>query len=59
MTRHAMQTLIRLTHPSEGQAPFKQLLPCPWCGVTEDRGHNGALHVDEDLGAVTPKESNK
>ena len=50
MTRHAMTSLIRLAHPSEGQAPFRQLLPCPWCGATSDRGHVAEKHVDEDLG---------
>jgi hypothetical protein len=29
--------------------PFVQLLPCPWCGVEEDRDH-GEGHVDPRLG---------
>ena len=50
MTRHAIQSLIRLTHPSKVGPPFVQVLPCPWCGAIEDRGHVAEKHVDEDLG---------
>jgi hypothetical protein len=33
--------------------PFAQILPCPYCGVTDDRGHEPRLHVDRRLGIVT------
>jgi hypothetical protein len=26
--------------------PFLQILPCPYCGVTEDRGHVTSKHVN-------------
>ena len=26
-------------------APYYQILPCPYCGVTEDRGHHGLSHI--------------
>jgi len=26
--------------------PFLQILPCPYCGVTEDRNHDVLAHVD-------------
>jgi hypothetical protein len=34
-------------------APFYQLLPCPYCGVEEDRGHDPLKHVDPRLGTPT------
>ena len=30
--------------------PFFQILPCPYCGVESDRGHEPLLHVDRRLG---------
>jgi hypothetical protein len=32
--------------------PFIQILPCPYCGVTEDRGHHALSHVDHRLGTL-------
>jgi hypothetical protein len=29
--------------------PFTQILPCPYCGVTEDRGHDPRAHVNTHL----------
>ena len=33
--------------------PYFQILPCPYCGVEEDRGHEPRLHVDRRLGTPT------
>ena len=30
--------------------PFFQILPCPYCGVMEDRDHDPWLHVNPKLG---------
>jgi hypothetical protein len=30
--------------------PFYTILPCPWCGVEEDRNHKPLDHVDPRLG---------
>ena len=30
--------------------PFYQILPCPYCGVEEDRGHIALDHVDPRFG---------
>ena len=32
--------------------PFVQILPCPYCGVETDRGHESLLHVDRRLGVA-------
>lgn len=32
------------------QPPFIQILPCPYCGVLEDREHDPRLHVNKKLG---------
>ena len=36
--------------------PFYQILPCPYCGVEEDRNHEVLLHVDSRLGTPIGKE---
>lgn len=33
--------------------PFLQILPCPYCGVAEDRDHDLNLHVNPKLGTPT------
>ena len=30
--------------------PFLQILPCPYCGVSEDRSHDPLKHIDPRLG---------
>lgn len=25
--------------------PYRQVLPCPYCGTTEDRGHHNLSHI--------------
>ena len=32
------------------QPPFAQILPCPYCGVLEDKGHDLQLHINPSLG---------
>lgn len=33
--------------------PFLQILPCPYCGVNEDKDHDLSLHVNPKLGTQT------
>lgn len=34
--------------------PFWTILPCPYCGVQQDRDHDPLLHVDKRLGTLIP-----
>ncbi len=36
--------------------PFYQLIPCPYCGVKEDRNHLPLKHVDPRLGTPITEE---
>jgi len=31
------------------KSPFLQILPCPYCGVAEDRGHDPKKHINTHL----------
>lgn len=31
--------------------PFYQIIPCPLCGVVEDKNHDASLHVNPALGS--------
>lgn len=33
-------------------APFHQILPCPQCGVPEDKNHDPLKHIDPSLGHI-------
>lgn len=35
------------------EPPFYQILPCPYCGVEEDRNHDPLKHVHSELGKTT------
>lgn len=32
------------------EPPFIQILPCPYCGVLEDKDHDSKLHINHKLG---------
>lgn len=32
--------------------PFNQIIPCPFCGVLKDFGHDISLHIDPRLGKI-------
>jgi len=34
------------------KAPFLQILPCPFCGVKEDKNHNAHKHIDTHLKTI-------
>ncbi len=36
-------------------APFLAIIPCPYCGTANDRGHDPLKYVDKRLGKEIPK----
>jgi uncharacterized C2H2 Zn-finger protein len=36
--------------------PFLTILPCPYCGVSEDRNHDPLKHINKALGKLEPFE---
>lgn len=37
------------------EAPYYQILPCPYCGVVEDKNHDPLKHVDTHLNGKPEK----